>query len=177
MLIGDQVVLRSFELTDTQQILKHYNDLEVRRFLDNPEPISKEECNDWIRKTWENRQKGSAYFFAIDLKKTKELIGVCALFAISPINHSAEIYIVIYNKAFWNKHLGTEALQLLLGYGFNYLNLHRIFLYTHDINTRAQRVYEKLGFKKTGKRREGSFFEGEFHDLLLYDLLVEEFGQ
>ncbi len=177
MLIGNQVILRSFELVDTHLILKHFNDLEVRRFLDNPEPISKEECNEWIRETWENRQKGIAHFFAIDLKKTNELIGACALFGITPIDQSAELFIVIYNKKYWNQHFGTEALQLLLGYGFNYLNLHRIYLYTHDVNARAQRVYEKLGFRRTGKRREASYFEGEYHDLLLYDLLAEEFKQ
>ena len=83
--------------------------------------------------------------------------------------------IAIYNKRDWGKGYGTEALHLLLKFGFQQLNLHRILLFTHDINTRAQHIYEQIGFKPSGRRRHASFFEGTYHDILLYDMLVSEF--
>ncbi|MFX1492429.1 MAG: GNAT family N-acetyltransferase, partial [Promethearchaeota archaeon] len=113
----------------------------------------------------------------IALKETNQLIGTCGLFALSRINRKAELMIVIYNKEYWGKGFGTEAIQLLLNYGFKQLNLNRILLFSHDDNTRAQHIYEKIGFKPGGKRRQASYFEGAYHDLLLYDLLASEFQE
>lgn len=43
---------------------------------------------------------------------------------------------------------GTEALKLLLDYGFNYLNLNNIMLAVKSFNERAIKCYEKVGFKE-----------------------------
>jgi RimJ/RimL family protein N-acetyltransferase len=175
MFEGTNICLRGFELEDAPIIAQYYNDLDVRRFLDHPIPLSLQDAEEWIQNTWETAKKGKAYFFAIALKESNRLIGTCGLFGISQINRKAELMIVIYNKKYWGKGFGTEAIHLLLNYGFRQLNLHRIFLFTHTSNTRAQRIYEKIGFKPSGRRRQASFFEGTYHDLLLYDLLASEF--
>lgn len=177
MFKGTNIQLRGFELEDAATIIKYYNNLDVRRFLDHPFPLSLQDAEAWIRNTWETSKKGKAYFFAIALKETNQLIGTCGLFALSRINRKAELMIVIYNKEYWGKGFGTEAIQLLLNYGFKQLNLNRILLFSHDDNTRAQHIYEKIGFKPGGKRRQASYFEGAYHDLLLYDLLASEFQE
>ena len=175
MFEGKQVLLRSLELTDAETINLQFNWLEVRRFLDMPYPLSIEDTKQWIKKTWEARKNHQYYLFAIEHTKLQQLLGVCGLMDISKINHKAELMIVIYEDRNYDKGYGTEALRLLLNFGFKQLNLHRIVLFTHDINMRAQRVYEKIGFKPGGRRRQASFFEGAYHDLLLYDLLASEF--
>ena len=175
MFEGTNLRLRGFELEDAPTIIEHYNDLDVRRFLDHPFPLSLEDAKQWIHNTWETPKKGRAYFFAIALKESNQLIGTCGLFAISRINRKAELMIVIYNKKNWGKGFGTEAIRLLLNYGFKQLNLNRICLFTHDNNLRAQHIYEKIGFKPGGRRRLASYFEGAYRDLLLYDLLASEF--
>lgn len=175
MIEGANIHLRGFELEDAAIMIQNYNDLEVRRFLDYPFPLSLEDAEQWIRNTWEGLKKGGAYFFAIALRESNQLIGSCGLFGISRINRKAELMIVIYNKNCWGKGYGTEAIRLLLKYGFKQLNLNRIYLFTHDRNTRAQHIYEKIGFKPGGRRRQASYFEGAYHDLLLYDLLATEF--
>lgn len=175
MFIGQQVILRSFELTDVPVILQHFNKWEVRRFLDNPTPHSPEEEEQWIRNTWEARKTGRAYFFAIEHKKSKKLIGGCGLFALQSRHRSAELMIVIYSKKHWGDGLGTEALHLLLNFGFTHINLRRIYLLTHEFNKRAQKTYEKLGFRQMGRRRQFSYVEGQYYDLLYYDLLSTEY--
>jgi RimJ/RimL family protein N-acetyltransferase len=175
MFKGKKVQLRSLELEDAEIINQLYNHLEARRFLDDPSPLSREDIKKWIRNTWEDRKVQRSFFFVIESLKPKQLLGVCALFGLNPINQKAELMIAIYNKHNWGKGYGSDALRLLLNFGFNQLNLHRILLFTHDINIRAQRVYEKNGFKPSGRRRQASFFEGAYHDLLLYDMLAVEF--
>jgi RimJ/RimL family protein N-acetyltransferase len=175
LLEGKSVRLRGFELTDAPKILDHFNDIEIRRFMDMPAPHSQEQEEQWIRNTWDARKSGRAHFYAIEHKQSKQLIGGCGLFGIEKINRRGELMIILYNKESWGQGFGTEALKLLLQFGFKHINLKKVDLYTHDTNKRAQRVYEKLGFKPGGRRRQASYFEGTYHDLLYYDLLASEF--
>ncbi len=175
MLEGKSVRLRGFELNDAPKILEHFNDIEIRRFMDMPAPHSQEQEEQWIRNTWDARKTGRGHYYAIEHKKSTQLVGGCALFNIEKINRRGELMIVLYNKEYWGQGFGTEALQLLLQFGFKHINLNKVDLFTHDTNKRAQRVYEKLGFKPGGRRRQASYFEGTYHDLLYYDLMASEF--
>ena len=172
---GQNIRLRSLELKDAKAVNKVYNFLEARRFLDDISPLSQEDTEQWIRRTWETRKKHQNFFFAIELIKNKRLLGICGLFGVRKINRKAEVMMTIFEEAQRGKGYGNEALKLLLNYGFNQLNLHRIILFTHEINKRAQQIYEKIGFKPGGRRRQASFFEGAYHDILLYDMLESEF--
>ncbi|MFX0168634.1 MAG: GNAT family N-acetyltransferase [Candidatus Hodarchaeota archaeon] len=175
MIKGERITLRGLELEDAEIILQHFNDVEVRRYLNGLTPIAKEEEKEWIRNTWEDRKKGTAFTFGIELTDDQQLIGTCSLFSISRIHRNAELGIAIWNKQYWNKGLGQEALKLLLSYGFNYLNLHSVFLLVHEGNKRAIRAYEKVGFKQAARRRQAVFQNGKYIDLLTMDVLEDEF--
>ena len=177
MLVGQQVTLRGLELTDAEEIINHFNDMEVRRFLLSVTPFSIQEEEDWIRRFWDLRRKGIEYVFGIELNEPKRLIGMCGLEGVSAVHRRAELGIAIFNKDYWGKGLGTEAVQLLLHYGFNILNLHCIWLAVFENNKRAQRVYEKVGFQRAGKRRKVIFRNGRYLDMYLYDILAEEYHQ
>jgi RimJ/RimL family protein N-acetyltransferase len=175
LLKGKRVTLRGLELEDTQEILKHFNDMEVRHFLGGPIPISKPEEEEFIRGTWTRRKTGRDHVFGIELHKSQLLIGCCELTDISPVHRGAELGIVIFNKKYWGQGFGTEALHLLLDYGFNSLNLHRIFLRVNEDNPRAIRAYEKVGFQQVARYREAIFREGKYIDEVLMDILAEEY--
>ena len=74
-----------------------------------------------------------------------------------------------------NRGYGTEAVELLLGYGFNVLNLNNIMLTVFAFNKRALRCYEKAGFRVIGKRRKARFYAGRYHDEIFMDILAQEF--
>jgi RimJ/RimL family protein N-acetyltransferase len=106
---------------------------------------------------------------------TNELIGNCGFLDLDHLNQTAEVGIFIGNKNYWNKGYGTEALTLLVDYGFEALNLHNIGLRVYSFNERAIISYEKAGFKKTGKRREALLRKDERHDIIFMDILCNEF--
>ncbi|WP_438432601.1 GNAT family N-acetyltransferase [Gorillibacterium sp. sgz500922] len=103
-------------------------------------------------------------------------IGRCALFGLDLINRSSKAGLFIGEKAYWNRGLGLEALNLLLDYGFNLLNLHSIMLGVFDFNERAIRCYRKAGFRETGRMREARLIAGRYHDVILMDMLAEEYS-
>jgi RimJ/RimL family protein N-acetyltransferase len=78
------------------------------------------------------------------------------------------------DKAYWNQGYGSEALRLLVQYGFETMRLHRIWLRVLATNPRAIRAYEKIGFVHEGRMREAQFAHGKHHDILLMSILRPE---
>ncbi|MCL2557040.1 MAG: GNAT family N-acetyltransferase, partial [Treponema sp.] len=83
-----------------------------------------------------------------------EIIGNCGYADLDHVDQAGEVGIFIGDKSYWNKGYGTEALGLLLDFGFKALNLHNIFLRVASFNERAIKSYEKVGFKVFGRHRE-----------------------
>jgi RimJ/RimL family protein N-acetyltransferase len=175
MIKGKRVTLRGLELEDAKEILLHFNDLEIRRYLGHPYPVAKEEEEQWIRNTWESRRKETEFIYGIELNEGQKLIGTVGLHSVSTIHRSTELGIAIWNKKYWGQGLGTETLHLILDFGFNTLNLHSIFLTVIEGNERAQRAYEKVGFRKIGWRRHAIYQDGKYKNLLYMDILATEY--
>lgn len=75
-----------------------------------------------------------------------------------------------------DRGLGTEAIRLFLGYGFEQLGLHRISLDVLNVNPRAMRVYQKLGFVTEGVLRAEHRFDDEWIDVTIMSMLAAEWN-
>jgi ribosomal-protein-alanine N-acetyltransferase len=147
----------------------------------------KEVCKDNSHATFPNtKTKALAYIeslgnskdeiaFAIRWKKNDIHIGNIAIKKIDRINRSAELAIIIGNKNYWNKGVGSEAYKLLIEYGFDTLNLNRISSGQTISNTGMIRVCKKLGMKKEGILREVLFKNGEYLDAVIYSILKKDY--
>ncbi len=113
--------------------------------------------------------------FAIILNEEEKLIGNCSLFAFDRLQQTAELGIMIGDKDYWSNGYGTEAIKLLLNYGFNILNLHNIMLRVFSFNERAMKCYQKCGFKEIGRRREAYKIGKTRYDSVYMDILASEF--
>ena len=123
-------------------------------------------------------------FDGLEISKEKELCGKyqgkfpvisISLKDINWINRSAELGIFIGDKEFRGKGYGTEAIQLLLDYGFRYLNLNSVTLALLGVNERAYNCYLKCGFKYSGRDRNAIFLNGCYYDKIHMDILASEF--
>jgi len=178
MYIGKAIKLRGVELADLDAVMKNFNTYIMRRTLNTPAvPYSREDEKEWIKSTWEAREKGTAYTFGIEILETEEFIGTTSLMKVSQVNRSAELGITIHDAKYWGHGYGSEAIQLLLSVGFDILGLHSVYLRVYDFNTRAIKLYEKCGFKAAGTRREAVFQEGSYHDVHFFDMLVQEYRE
>lgn len=120
-------------------------------------------------------QKNGDFNFAIVNIENDKLIGNCSLMNINYQNRIGTVGIFIGDENNRSNGYGTEALKLLLDYGFNYLNLNNIMLTVKSFNERAIKCYEKVGFKEFGRRRESYFLNGKYYDDIHMDILVSEF--
>ncbi len=85
----------------------------------------------------------------LDLAVVDRTVGACVGEAVlnewDSGNRSCSFRIALA-EAGQDRGLGTEALRLIVGYGFERLGLHRISLGVFAFNPRARRAYEKAGF-------------------------------
>lgn len=116
----------------------------------------------------------SEIVFAIRWKKNDVHIGNISLQKINWINRSAEIAIIIGNKKYWNKGVGSEAYKLVIGYGFRTLNLNRLSSGQTVTNKGMISVCEKNGMRKEGIIREVLYKNGEYTDAVIYSILLKD---
>jgi RimJ/RimL family protein N-acetyltransferase len=169
-LVGKKCYLSPIEVNDVEKYTEWLNDMEILLNLQlYSGAISLEN-----EKTFLSNLSKDHNYSIIDLE-TEELIGNCGFMDIDHINQTSEIGIFIGNKKIWNKGYGTEALSLLIDYGFKALNLHNIILKVYEYNKGAIKSYEKIGFKYIGKRREALYRNLEKHNIIYMDILPNEF--
>ena len=124
----------------------------------------------------ENHYKSEGNFAIVTLNEEK-LIGTVSLEKIDYISRTATLGIFIGDKNYRSKGYGTEAIKLILDFGFNYMNLKNIALDVMSFNERAIKCYKKCGFKEYGRRRQCVFLDGKYYDKISMDILDEEFKE
>ena len=169
-LVGKKCYLSPIDVNDAEIFTAWLNDMEL---LGNLQLYGAAISLDNEKEFLKNLSKDHNYSI-IDTKSDK-LIGNCGFLEIDYINQAAEIGIFIGNKTYLNKGYGTEALSLLLDYGFKALNFHNIMLRVYEFNKAAIKCYEKIGFKHIGKRREALHRNSKKHNIIFMDILPNEF--
>ncbi|MEW6686469.1 MAG: GNAT family protein [Candidatus Edwardsbacteria bacterium] len=170
-IIGGRIYLRAIEMKDLETFLCWFNDSEVREFLATIYPLNEIREREFIEKCYQDK---SWVILNILLKEKNLLIGNMSLMRIDWVHRQAEFGICIGEKGYWNKGYGTEATKLLLKYGFDTLNLHRIYLFVYEWNQRGIKCYEKAGFKIEAILRGAKFKDGRYFNVVLMSILRDE---
>ncbi len=173
MLRGKKVLLRPVMKSDIQYFLKWFNDPEVTQYLLTYLPMTEMAEEKWIEGQGIGQTKAGFVIEAIEGDSTKP-IGSTALNNISPKDHNATFGIAIGDKDYWSKGYGTEAARLIINYGFEQLNLHRINSGAFAFNERSLRMHLRVGFKEEGCQREWVFKNGKFQDHVIFGMLRSE---
>lgn len=170
-LIGERIYLSPRSIEDVEQFTEWLNDFETTDYLGRSGILITLEGE---KKYLEENSSPEATFVIVTLEDNK-MIGTVSLESINWLNRTATLGVFIGDKDYRSKGYGTEAIRLLLDYGFNYMNLHNIHLNLMSFNIRAQKCYKKCGFKETGRIRESRFINGRYYDVITMDILANEF--
>src|SRR5262249_3579073 len=106
-----------------------------------------------------------AVLFALEVGE--EHVGNIWLWGIDWRHHKAEVRVVIGSHGHHGKGLGSEAIDLVSRYGFDRLNLHRLYAYVLGTNPRARRAFEKAGFEAEGLLRADRWVGDRYADVHL----------
>jgi len=170
-LVGEKVYLSPVCSDDWETFEKWNTDCEVQHLLGGgagvyPSAITASGAESQSR----NKNK-----FVIVCKETNKVIGNCGFNTDDVANRYAKIGIGIGEKEYWSKGYGTDALCVMLDFGFNVRGYNNISLNVFDYNKRAIACYEKLGFKKQGVWRECMIRGEKRYNCFHYDFLADEY--
>ena len=148
-LVGERIYLSPRNVEDVEQFTEWMNDFEVTDYIGRTaQMISLSGEKEFLEKN----ANPESTFVIVDLKDDV-MVGTVSLEKIDR----------------------TEAINLILDFGFNYMNLNSINLTVLDCNERAKACYKKCGFKEMGRERQGKFVNGKYYDAIMMDILREEF--
>jgi RimJ/RimL family protein N-acetyltransferase len=174
-MMGQQVYLRGLERSDLAAMVDWINDNEVTRLLfmgDRPANL------ELLEEQWEQEQRSqNEVVFAVCGKEDDTFIGTTGLYSINWIMRTAEFRIFLGNKAYWNRGIGTECTKLMVVYGFEKLNLNRIWLGVNADNIGGVRAYEKAGFVHEGVLRQVQYRNFRYYDGISMSMLRSEYEQ
>jgi RimJ/RimL family protein N-acetyltransferase len=104
---------------------------------------------------------------AIETREDSQLIGAASLRRVDAESRSAELGIMIGDREYWDGGYGTDTMNALCRFGFEMMNLRRIWLEVYALHERAVHVYEKVGFQHEALLRDAVFKFGEWQDVLV----------
>ncbi|AJK89318.1 MULTISPECIES: GNAT family N-acetyltransferase [Lysinibacillus] len=167
MLKGNLVGLRAIEKTDLTQLLQWRNIPEFRRFFREYRELSNENQLLWFEKYV--MDDPNTIMFAIVELATEKLIGACGLCYIDWVNRNADFSIYIgKNNLYIDASLAIEAAQLMEKYGFEELNLHRLWAEIYSIDEAKIKFFNELEFTQEGLFKETHWTEGKWVDSIYF---------
>lgn len=170
-LTGKRIVLRKPVRRDIEDRLKCGRNREIVRMYGgdtrNMTPLTREEAVSWHEKALSNQLEWI-------IEHEGGCIGQVRL-TVDRQDRRARFAVGIFDTSKLGIGLGTEVTQLVLGYAFETLGLHRVDLKVLEYNKRAIRSFEKCGFTKEGVEREGALIEDRWETDLLMSILEHEY--
>ena len=196
VICGERIALRPMEEGDTADIIRWRNTDFVRKNFIYQKPFTVETHQHWME-TMVNTGKVVQFMICpyeesvekeagkvgqsqpeqikdTGLKKCGNAVGSLYLRDINKTHHKAEYGIFIGEEAALSKGYGTEAAQLMLQYAFETLHLHKVMLRVLAENVRAQRSYEKAGFRKEAYLKDDVFLNGKYCDVILMACICDD---
>ena len=171
---GSNIYLRALEERDlTSDYFQWLQDDEICRQNSHAVfPNTEKAMLEFLRRA---QDTGAAVVLAIISKAEDRHVGNVSLQQIDWVSRNAEFAILIGSLEAHGQGIGSEAAELVVRYGFERLNLHRIYCGTFAENLAMRRLAEKLGMKGEGVRRQAAYKSGRYVDVHEYGLLREEF--
>jgi [ribosomal protein S5]-alanine N-acetyltransferase len=172
---GKNISLVASNLKFIDLYAKWDNDPAFRHVSRNFIPISPEAFKKFFEKKQPNPP--NEIFLNIWHKKDQKLIGYIAFNHIQWANAIAGIGLVIGEKEYWGKDVGTEAVALFLDYGFNELSFFKITGSMFHVNVGSWRVAEKVGMTREIVLKKQAYVRGEYVDEYQYSMFKDEWQQ
>lgn len=170
---GERIYLRAITAEDaTDEYLSWLNDEETTRGLASGIfPSTRADLQRFLDAVVPNK---NVVMFAI-CDKTNDLhIGNIKLDNFDWIARTCELGLLIGNKNYWGKGIGSEVCKLTIQYAFSDLNIRKVLLAVYENNPAAIHLYKKLGFVEEGRLRKQIFEGGEFYDKFYMGIFQEE---
>ncbi len=169
----ERLSLRAMHPIDAEDMYDYAKREDVTRYLTWNPHKSVSYTKEYLRYVHSRYSLGDFYDWAIIDLESRRMIGTCGFTSIDTANDSAEIGYVL-NPEFQGRGLGSEAVERVLAFGFEELELHRIEARFMADNARSRRLMERVGMTFEGFRRDAVMVKGEYRTVGICSILCNE---
>ena len=169
-LIGQKIHLRALEPEDLDFLYTIENNESFWEVSSTQTPFSRFILEQYIVNSHQDIFEAKQLRLIIVDNITNISVGMIDLFEFNPLHKRAGIGILIIESE-QHKGFASEAIELLINYSFNQLNLHQLFANITADNTKSLELFKKYNFKKIGVKKEWIFSKGDFKDEILFQLI------
>lgn len=165
-LTHEEITLRALEPQDVDVLMKWENNRDNWDISGTLAPFSRHTLERYIENAHLSIFEAGQYRFIIERKEDGRAIGTVDLFEFDAFHKRVGVGILIGDKSDRTKGFGKIALNLLLDYCLNYLDLHQVFCNIMVTNRVSIALFQEVGFVVSGTKkhwiRQGNRYEDEY---------------
>ncbi len=166
----ERLLLRRISMHDLADYFSLRNDAEAMKYLNKEEPQTIELIQGIINKIDAGIENNTAINWGISLKTNPTFIGSIGYHKIDLDHHRAEIGYML-QPAYWGQGITNEAIQAVIHFGFNNMQLHSMEAHINPENTASRNLLLKQGFVKEAYFKENYRFKDQFLDSEVLSLI------
>ncbi len=163
----ERLLLRQIQLKDAREIMHMRQNNRVNQFIARNSMTGIDAAEELAKKTADAFDSKAGIAWAGILRNGSEIIGTCGFNRIDYLNNRAEIGGEL-SVDYWGKNIALEAVQAIVSFGFEQMNLHAIEAFVSPANRGAIFLLESLGFEKEAHFKERVYFNGVYSDMAVY---------
>jgi len=175
IMIGKRILLRAPEPGDLEVLYAWENDPSVWQISNTLTPFSRYTLEQYILSSQLDIHSSRQLRLMIDLitpAGAGRPVGTIDLFDYDPLHRRAGIGILI-NKADRGYGYASEALELLIDYAFNTLQLHQLYCNISADNEKSLKLFQEHRFKIAGLKKEWLSVKNKWKDEYLLQRINE----
>ncbi|MEN1938905.1 GNAT family N-acetyltransferase [Paenibacillus sp. 102] len=167
-------LLKKLDLYDLDSLFKIYSDPQTTTYVPREVHKTKDETRVLLENMIETNKEDKSFIWSILSKEHQKVIGTCGIWKL--LHNSASLGAVI-GSMYWGKGVIVEALEELIKFGFQELDLNRIEGRCDVRNTASERVMQKLKMTYEGTLRQSIIIDGMYCNSKVYSLLKHEYDK
>jgi ribosomal-protein-alanine N-acetyltransferase len=170
---GRRVSLRQLTADDAPAIRAVFGDPEVTRYWVGPTLADEGAARALVVEIAERARTREGFQWGIARRDDDLVIGTCSLYRPDFAHRRSEVGFAL-GRAHWGRGYAAEALDVVMTYAFERLDLHRLEADVDPRNEPSLRALERAGFRREGYQRERWQVDGELQDSVLLGVLRTE---
>lgn len=159
---------------DVDDVFAVFGDPEVMRYWSCPPYVARQEAQELVDEIRSHFEAKTLFQWGIEHLDDRRIIGTCTLAEPSVQNRRAELGFAL-GQAYWGRGYAREAVEALLEFAFDRLDLHRVEADADPRNLASIGLLERVGFVREGLLRERWIVGGETQDSAFFGLLRREY--
>jgi [ribosomal protein S5]-alanine N-acetyltransferase len=173
----ERLVLRALRMDDLIDLYEYAADPELARFTEWDHYGSLEEAQTDLAQYVSRYERAEQPLpvWGIEHAADHKLIGICNIVRWWIEDRRAEIGYAL-SRRYWGQGLVPEAIQAMLDFGFEQMEINRFQATCLPVNTPSQRVMQKVGMQPEGLLHGYEIWKGQPQDLLLYAIVRDQWA-